>query len=235
MKLRDFVRFITDKLVVTLLLLVLAEINAIILLPKEISISLPIVLFLGGSIVLFKQYSGEKSQEKLTVFKNKLYVLVEEFKDKIVAPNYSYSLPSIGSMIANDNQIMNKTEAWYHLFLMLSADLSKKANELDAEIKQSKGEQFSSLLEEFSELLSSLETFKREFYNMINETRNLANYGVDAQFGVFYNKFREEYNGYMDRLRSFSDDLKAEKMGVPLREDLIEHIGDLSELYRVVS
>jgi len=233
MKLDDFARFIRDKLLVTLLLLLLAEVNAIFLLPKEVAISLPIILFLLGSIILFRQYRHEKSHQKSIEFTNKLHVFTEEFQDKISASNYSYSLPSIALQIANDKEIMNKNEVYNRFLLRLSNDLSKKANTLHERIEKSNGKEFSNLFEDFRKLLSSLADFKREFYNMAKETRSIANFGLDARFRTqFYNRFSEEYNGYMDRLANFSDDLKAE-MGLTLDRELIEHVMNLNELYKV--
>jgi len=230
---REYARFIKNHKVDTLLLLLLALMNAILPLPKEVSVSLPIIVFLLGSVILFRQHMHGKLHEKLIEFTNKLRVLVEEFKDKISAHSYSYSLPSIALTIANDKEVMKKTEAWNRFLLTFSNNLTKEANALYDRIKESNGKQFSNLFDDFSKLLSHLTDFKREFYNMIKETRDIANFGLDTRFRMnFYNRFSEEYNGYMDRLANFSDDLKAE-LGLTLNRDLIEHVLDLKELYKV--
>jgi hypothetical protein len=230
----EYGHFVKDHKVDALLLLLLALVNAFYPLPKEASISLPILIFLFGSLFLFMRHKKGKRQEQFNKYANKLRVLVAELKDKIVDSSNIYSLPNIALKIANDPQIINKTEAWNRLLLILFNKLVMETNTLNEKIEKSTGDDFPYLMTEFARLLGNLSEFKREFYNMIKETRNIAPLGFDQNFKLKFHEFREQYNGYMDKISLFSDDLKADpELRWEISKELFEHIKDLNELYRL--
>jgi len=227
MKLSEFGSFVKSKLMVTLLLLLVAEINAIFSsLPKELSVSMPIIAFLIGSFILFRQYRQEKS----TKFINKLHVFVEEFRDHITNPSYVYSFPSIALEVAGRKEILT-TRGWEELLSKLSENLTIKVCVLLEKIEKSSGKEFTSLFEDFRQTLILLKENRKEFYKMVDEIGlNFAmNFSLDTQFKDGFNRFFKEYNGCMDRLAIFSDDLKAE-LGLTLDKNLIEHFRSLSDL-----
>ena len=213
-------------MLVTFLLLIVALMTALFSLPKEVSISLPIVVFILGAIFLYRE---EKHTKELR-FINRLENLVKDFNEKIASSPYSYSLIAIAFWIANDEKIKEKTIAW-HLFLNnLNEDFTKQGILLYDRIRKRKGE-FASLFEDFSNLLSLFRNFKKQFYNMVNDTKHTKDFSKDSNFEKHYKRFCEEFNKYMDKLENFSDEIKAE-FGLSLNEDLVKHVEDLSELYK---
>jgi MFS superfamily sulfate permease-like transporter len=229
----EYFHFLKNNKTDTVLLLIVALMIAIFSLPRIVSIPLPIIVFFLGSILLFRQHEKGKLHEQRAKYVKKLRVLLDDLKDTIINESYSYSLPFIAMTIANDKQLINKTQAEKRLLLLLSTNLAKETNELieEVQVMESKGERFYGLLEKFAKLLSNLSNFKTEFYNMIQETRTVVNLGSDLEFKTnFYSRFSYEYNSYMDKLSRFSDNLKEEgERG--LNKDLIEHVKNLDELY----
>lgn len=232
MKFREF----TSLIVIDLLLLVTALINAFFSLPTEVSVSLPIVVFIVGAIIVYREekrkrellYREEKRKKELR-FINRLKDFVKVFNEKITNAPYTYSLISIAFRIANDKTIQEKTKAW-HLFLYhLDEELTKQGILLDERVKRRK-EEFTSLFEDFNSLLSLLRNFKKRFYDMVNDTKKTKGFSNDSKFKKEYKRFCEEFNRYMDKLEIFSDEVKAE-FGISLSKDLTEHVKDFSELY----
>jgi len=228
---KEFVSFIMNKMLVGMLLLVLALVNAIVYLPREVSIPLPIVIFFAGSYVLFKRFRREKSLK----FANKLRVLMEEFREKIIHGGYGYSIVNIAYRIAGDKTIIqDKTSAWSILFSSIWKNLTKKSDEVYDRVtkyaQRGNGTDFNSIFEDFRTVLSLLQDFKSNLYNMINETKQIKNFGQDPDFQKIYKRFKEEFDNYIDRLVNYSDDIKAE-LQLSLSKDLLEKVADLNELY----
>lgn len=226
MKFGDFIHFIYSALLVSFLLLIMAIVNALSFLPREISFSLPIVVFFIGAII---QFRAQKRRKEFG-FINRLKNFVRDFNDKIANISYSYSLISIAFRIANHETIRQKTIAWQLFLSRLNEDLTKKGILLSDRIEHRKGE-FTSLFEDFRTLLSLFGEFKRQLYNMLNDTKETKDFSKDSGFEKIYKRFNEEFNKYMDKLEIFSDEVKAE-FGLSLREDLTEHVKDLNELYK---
>jgi hypothetical protein len=226
MKFGEFASFMFHKLIITLLLLVLALINAILFLPKEISVSLPIFIFIIGAIVLYR----EEKRSKEFKFVNRLQDFVTDFKERIADSSYAYSLISISFWIANDETVKYRTTAW-HLFLHhLNENLTRQTIILHEKVRQRKTE-FTILFEDFNNLLFLLRDFKKQFYNIVDDTRKTKDFSKDLKFTEHYKRLCAEFNKYMDKLDIFSDDVKAE-FGLSLSKDVTEHIKDLNELYK---
>jgi hypothetical protein len=174
-------------------------------------------------------------QEKLLRFVKKLHILVREFKENIARSGYGYSLPTSALRIANDKAVIDRTSAWKNSLTRLSNDLDEQSlnlyEKIEKCVKTEEGSKFVELFEDFRGLLASLRDFKNEFYNMINETKTIKNFSQEEDFLKQYTRCREEYNDYMNRIRIFSDDVKAE-FDRWFARDLIEHLKDLHELYK---
>jgi len=181
------------------------------------------------------ELSKRLEQEKLLRFTKKLSILVREFKEHTASLGYGYSLPNIALRIANDKTVIERTSAWKKSLTRLSNDLAKSSLKLCEKIENCvrarEGSEFVKLFEDFRGLLASVRDFKEEFYSMINETKDIKNFILEESFVKTYTRSSEEFNGYMGRLRIFSDDVEAE-FNMRLHRDLIEHLKDLHELYK---
>lgn len=232
MKFRGFMSLI----VMDLLLLLTALMNALLPLPTEASVSLPIVVFIVAAVIVYREekrkeeltYREEKGKKELRFIK-RLGNFVKDFDDKIVNIAYVYSLTSIAYEIAHDKTIRQQKMAWEFFLSHLNEDLEHQGILLHEKVKERKGE-FVSLFEDFSSLLSLLRKFKNQFYKMVNDTKQTKDFSNDSEFEKRYRKFYEEINKYMDKLDNFSDEVKAE-FGLSLRKGLTEHVKDFSELY----
>lgn len=56
-------------------------------------------------------------------------------------------------------------------------------------------------------------------------------FGQEPQIHDRFKRLSKEYNGYMERLVTFSDDLRAE-MSLKLNDNLLEHIRSARELFK---
>ena len=191
-----------------------------------------LILILIGTYMMFGEYEKEKAREKLVEeekFTRKLQVLFEEFKDKIGSSAYVYSLPNASLRIAEDEMIRKRTEAWSLHLRSLVDNLTKEANLLDEKLK--KGIRFSLAFEDFQNLLSLLRRIKDTFYIMFVEIKQVKDFTQVSDFQKIYRRCYSEFNNYMDRLSSFSDDLKAE-FNLRLSKDSVKRLKDLNELYK---
>lgn len=234
MTLDKFWNFMLRRMLVTYLTLIPSFfLTMISLSPPSLGIFvIQVILVLIGTFVMYRKYDEEKTIE----FTKKLGVFVEKFKDKMTDPAYIYSLHSIALEVARKKEVFNKTRAWDKLLSTLSEDLTNKVCALHEKIETSSGKEFTSLFEDFRQILTSLKKFKKRFYEMVDEIGKInfaLIFGLDAQFQGRFNRLHKEYNGYMDRLAIFSDDIKA-KLGLALDEDLIQHIHSLSELCKTI-
>jgi hypothetical protein len=187
-----------------------------------------VILVLVGTSVMFKKHALEKSVE----FTKKLGVFVEELKNK-TDPAYIYSLPIIALEVARSEKISKKTQAWDKLLSKLTEDLITEICSLHERIKNSDGKNFLSLLTDFGHTLGLLGDFKKRFYEMVNEYEKIqfaVDFGQDKQFHDRFERLSKEYNGYMNRLVNFSDDLKAE-MNIKADDKMFEHICSAKELF----
>jgi len=232
MRPREFISLI----IIDLLLLVTALVNALLPLPIETSVSLPIVVFIIGAIILYREAKHkeelshkEENGKKELRFIKRLENFVKDFDDKIVNIAYVYSITSIANRIANDKIIRQQRIAWQLFLSHLNEDLTKHGILLHNRVKQRKGE-FTNFFQEFSSLLSLLRKFKNQFYKMVTDTKKIHGFSNDSEFKKTYEKFSEEFNKYMDKLEFFSDEVKAE-FGLSLGKGLTEHVKDFSELY----
>lgn len=227
MRFREFISFLQNRMIVTLLLLIFTLINGIFFLPREVSIPLPIIVFLLGSFIMFRQYQHERTLR----FTNKLRVFIKEFQDKIASSRYGYSLPNIVIRISNDKAILEQKKAWNIFLLRLANGLTKKSVELLERVMKGNGTRFFEIFEDFRNLLFDLRDLRTQFYNMVEDTKEITNFSQIPDFRKMYKRFSEEYDNYMDRLKNFSDDLEGE-FGLTLSKGSIEHIKDLNELYK---
>jgi hypothetical protein len=181
---------------------------------------------------MFRHYEEERAvEERLREekFIKKLSVFFKEFKDKIGDSGYGYSLVCIAFVIANDEVIQKRTKAWTSYLHSLLDELNKKVSLLDEKLKTLTT--FYTVFGDFRSLLFLLRNFRTAFYNMVEETKHDKDFSQDTGFQTLYKRLHEEYNNYMDRLRSFSDDLKVE-FDIELGKDEIEHLKDLNTLYK---
>lgn len=188
-----------------------------------------IILVLVGTFVMYRKHSLGKSVE----FTRKLGVFVDEFTDKITNPTYSYSLPSFALKVARSKTVLEKTQAWEQFLSKLSEELTNRICILEETIKKSNGKNFPSLLKEFCHTLTLLRKFKMRFYKMIDEYGRIqfaTDFAKDSQTENRFKRLSKEYNGYMNRLRDFSDDLKAE-MSMKLDDKLLEHICSAEDIW----
>lgn len=221
MKSREFISLI----IIDLLFLVSTLVSFFLSLSIEISVSLMIIVFIVGAIILYRE---EKRKKELR-FINRLKDFLKVFNEKITDVAYTYSLISIAFRIANDETIREKTIGW-HLFLQYQdEELTKQGILLNEKVKQRK-EDFTSLFEDFKGLLSLLRNFKKRFYDMVNDTKKIKSFSNDSKFKKEYKRFYEEFNKYMDKLDNFSDEVKAE-FEISLSKDLTEHVKDFNELH----
>ena len=227
--------FILKRMLVTYLTLIPSFFLAVISL-SFLSIGIlviQVILILIGTYAMFRKYEQEKAHEKLIEeekFTKKLQVFLEEFEDRIGSSGYGYSLLNIAFRIANDKTIQERTKAWSFLLHSVLDDLTKKTSSLKEKLKQ--GTTFSIAFKEFQNLLFLLRDFTTHFYNMVEETKQVKDFSQDTDFQkIYYKRLHGEFNNYMDRLSSFSDDLKAE-FNLRLTKDSIKHLKDLDELYK---
>jgi len=195
-------------------------------------LAIHITLVLIGTFVMFKQHALEKSIE----ITKKVGVFVEDLKNKIADPTYVYSLPLIALEVARSEKILKKTQAWDQLLSKLSEELTNEICTLHERIIKSSGKDFSSLFKDFCHTLTLLKKLKKGFYKMVDEIGKInfaMDFGQDMQFRDRFKRLSEEYNGYMGRLMTFSDNLKAET-GMKLDENLLEHICSASELFMTI-
>jgi len=194
-----------------------------------------LALILIGTIVMFRKYVEEKVFEEYEKFRiqqqkftKKLEVLFKEFKNKIADSGRAYSLLNIAFIIANDKAIQNRTKAWSLHLRSLLDEINKKTSLLDEKLKE-ENLYFSIFFRDFQDLLFLLRDFRKAFYMMVEETRQDKDWSKDINFSKAYKKFSEEYNNYVDRLKIFADEVKAE-FGESICEDLTEHVKSLNEL-----
>jgi hypothetical protein len=121
---------------------------------------------------------------------------------------------------------------WYEFLSKLHEELTNKVCTLYGRIEKTSEKEFRSHYEDFRQILSSLQEFKKRFYEMVHEIGEInfaINLGVDTRFKERYDRLYKEYNGCMDDLRNFSYDTEAE-LGLTIDGKTIEHIYSLSEL-----
>jgi hypothetical protein len=177
MKIREFMSLI----IMDLLLLSTALVNALLPLPIEASVSLPIVVFIVAAIIMYREekrkqeliHREERGKKELG-FTKRLENFIKDFNDKIVNNAYAYSLTSIATRIANDKIIRQQRIAWQLFLSHLNEDLDNQGISLHNRVKQRKGE-FKNLFQDFSSLLSLLRKFKNQFYKMVAH-ENLEGY-----------------------------------------------------------
>jgi len=226
--------FIQKRVLLALLTLILSLFLTIISL-SLISVGIfvaNVIIFLIGSYLMFRHYEKERAIEKLLreeKFTKKLSVFFKEFKEKIADSGYAYSLVNIAFMIASNDLIQKRTKAWTSFLHSLLDKLDKKVNSLDEKLK--KETTFSIAFEDFRNLLFLFTDFRTAFYSMVEETKRDKDFSQETEFQTRYKRLYEEYNNFMDRLRSFADDLKAE-FDLGLSKDEIEHLKDLNILYQ---
>jgi hypothetical protein len=190
-----------------------------------------LIFVIFGTVLMYRKSEEEKPIE----FARKLNVFVEYLRDKIVDTAYNYSLPCVALEIARDNNVFRNTQAWDKLVTKLSEELMNNAIALVKRIEYN-GKEFRAYLNEFRQMLDSLQKFKKRFYEMIIEAcslpslPNLPVFWERPEFKKMYERMSKEYNGYMDRLRSFSDDTKAE-LRESLNEKLFEYVKGFDELF----
>jgi len=188
-----------------------------------------VVLVLTGTFIMYRKYEKEKAQVEEEKFIKKLRVLFEEFEDKVSHAGYGYSLLNAALRIAENDAIQKRTKAWSVYLRSILDNIHSKSKLLDEKLK--KETKFSTVFNDFQSLLFFLRDFRTAFYDMVKETMQDKNFSQDADFQKVYRRLYEEYNNYMDRLVSFSDELKAQ-FNLRLAKDFIEHLKDLNELYK---
>lgn len=219
--------FILKRMLVAYLTLIPSVIYAVI---SQSSLSIGIfivslILVLVGTWIMF----GKFEEERLTDFTKKLEVLLEQLEDKITNPAYIYSLPSIALEIARNKEVLGNTKAWDKLLTKHSEDLTNNMIALSKRIESDK-KQFRAHLREFCQTLTSTQKFKKDFYDMFHETRHLVVYYSSSEFKRKYDRVSDEYNRYMDKVKIFSDDVKA-NFSESLEESMTEHIKGFNELF----
>jgi len=232
------IRGLMSLIIMDLLLLMTALVNALLSLPMEIQVALPIIVFIVAAVIVYKEESRkeaitheEEKSEREARFIKRFDNLMNEFVEKIVNVVYIYSITSIANKIANDEIIRQQKTAWQLFLSHLNDDLTTQSILLHDRIKQRKAE-FKILFQEFDSLLSLLRKFRNKFYEMVADTRKLnQSFATDLQFKKNYKKFSEEFDKYMDKLEIFSDEVKVE-FGLSLKKELTEHVKDLEELYK---
>jgi len=187
--------------------------------------SFTLILVLVGTAFMHREFE----EEKLVESTRRLNIFVEEFNDKIGNLAYVYSLPSIALEIARDKRVVGDTQAWDKLLTKLSEDLANNGIGLTKRIEADEG-QFKAHLGDFRKILDSLREFKRRFYEMFSEASYLRVYYSSLEFKNRYEKASEEYNRYMDKLKIFSDEIKA-RFRESLDEKLTEHIQGFDKLF----
>jgi hypothetical protein len=121
------------------------------------------------------------------------------------------------------------TQAWDKLLTKHSEDLTNNMIALSKRIEANR-KQFRAYLNDFRQTLTSLQKFKKSFYDMIYEARHLVVYYSSSEFKRKYDRVSEEYNRYMDKVKIFSDDVKV-NFTESLDESMTEHIKGFDELF----
>lgn len=183
-----------------------------------------LILVLVGTWIMF----GKFKEERLTDFSKKLEVLLEQLIDKIMNPAYIYSLPSVALEIARNRNVSN-SRAWDKLLTTHSEDLTNNMIALSKRIEANK-KPFRVHLNDFRQTLTSVQKFKKSFYEMISEAIHLVVYYGNSEFKKKYDKTSEEYNRYMDKVKIFSDDVKV-NFTESLDESGTEHIKGFGALF----
>jgi hypothetical protein len=226
-----FLDFILKRVLVTYLTLIPSFFLVVISL-SLLSVGIfviQVVLVLTGTFIMYRKYEKEKAQVEEEKFIKKLRVLFEEFEDKVSHAGYGYSLLNAALRIAENDAIQKRTKAWSVYLRSILDNIHSKSKLLDEKLK--KETKFSTVFNDFQSLLFFLRDFRTAFYDMVKETMQDKNFSQDADFQKVYRRLYEEYNNYMDRLVSFSDELKAQ-FNLRLAKDFIEHLKDLNELYK---
>lgn len=229
-----FKDFLLKRMLVTYLTLipsavgVAVSILGILISPSLLSFgvfSVTLILVLTGTMVMYRKFE----EERLVESTRKLNIFVEEFNDRIGNLGYIYSLPSIALEIARNKRVLGDTQAWNKLLTKLSEDLANNGSGLTKRIEADE-EQFKAHLNDFRKILASLREFKKSFYEMLSEARHLIVYYSNAEFRNRHEEASEEYNRYMDKLKIFSDEIKA-RFKESLDDNLTEHVKGNNELF----
>jgi hypothetical protein len=226
--------FILKRMLVAYLALIPSGLNAIILqsLLSIVIFSSNLILVLIGTWIMYRKFKEEKrmlEQEKLVEYSRRLDVFVEKFNDKIGHVGDSLSLLCIALEIARDRNVL-ESQAWAKYLTKLSEDLMIDGIGLRERIRVHE-EQFKAHLSDFRRILDSLREFKKRFYEMLSDARHLISSYSGAEFKNRYEQASEEYNRYMDDLKTFSNEIKA-KFGESLDEKLTGHIQGFDKLFQ---
>jgi hypothetical protein len=225
--------FITRHMLVTYLVLLPSGLGVVIsilniVVPQSL-LSLSVFCTQLIFVILGTAFMYRKSEEQEPIkFSRKLDVFVEKFVTKIVNPAYVYSLPSIALEIAGNRDVVS-TQAWSHLLMNLSENLTNNTIALRERIKVDK-KQFRTHLNDFRQVLSSLRELKTSFYNMIPEVRHPTTHYSSSEFRKQYDRAYEEYNRCMDEIKIFSNEIKV-SFAESIDENLTEHVKGFEELF----
>jgi hypothetical protein len=233
MTLKGLKNFIKRHMLVTFLVLLPAGLAVVI---SILNITLPqsllslsvfcaqLICVILGTMFMYRKFEEEKPIK----FTRKLDVLVEYLRDKLIDPAYNYSLPSMALEIARNKDVTN-TQAWDKLLTKHSEDLTNNIIALSKRIETNE-KQFRVHLNDFRQMLISLQKFKKSFYGMISEAKHLVVYYSNSGFKNRYDRAFEEYNRHMDNIKIFSDDAKV-NFSESLDESLTEHLKEFDKSF----